>query len=192
MNHILKHALWLIVGLSMTACGDKAPAPADAPTTAASTAPTAAASKAAKAPKAAEAPKGVPADGSALPKIDPKDDLGSGPITTKMTLTALDDALAEAGKKLYREKCTACHKLKKRYVGPSLKGVTLRRRPEWVMNMILDPVGMVAKNAAAKALLVEFSAPMANQSLTNDEARSILEYFRRVDSKIQKVEGEQK
>jgi hypothetical protein len=44
--------------------------------------------------------------------------------------------------------------------------------------MILNPEVMIAKNATAKALLAEFSAPMANQHLTEDEARAVLEYFR--------------
>ena len=37
---------------------------------------------------------------------------------------------------------------------------------------------MVKENPAAKQLLAEYIAPMANQSLTQDEARAVLEYFR--------------
>jgi hypothetical protein len=47
------------------------------------------------------------------------------------------------------------------------------------MNMILNPEEMVQKDPIAKQLLVEYNgAPMANQNLTEDEARAILEYFR--------------
>ena len=47
------------------------------------------------------------------------------------------------------------------------------------MNMILDPEGMVQKDPLAKSLLIEFNgSPMANQSLTKEEARAVLEYFR--------------
>ena len=47
------------------------------------------------------------------------------------------------------------------------------------MNMILDPEGMVNNDPLAKQLLLEYNgSPMANQNLTEDEARSILEYFR--------------
>ena len=54
-----------------------------------------------------------------------------------------------------------------------------RRSPEWIMNMILDPEQMVAKDPIARQLLIEFNgSPMANQSLTEAEARTILEYFR--------------
>ena len=84
------------------------------------------------------------------------------------------------GMETFEAKCTACHKMGKRFVGPDLTGVTDRREPEWIMNMILDPELMVKENEAAKALLAEYLSPMANQSLTEEEARSILEYFRTV------------
>jgi len=47
------------------------------------------------------------------------------------------------------------------------------------MNMILNPEEMIQKDPIAKQLLIDSNgAPMANQNLTEDEARSILEYFR--------------
>ena len=47
------------------------------------------------------------------------------------------------------------------------------------MNMILNPDVMVNEDPLAKDLLMEFNgSPMANQNLTEDEARAILEYFR--------------
>ena len=104
-------------------------------------------------------------------------DKGVGPISS-VTLSDIDDALVEKGKEVYKANCTACHKIGKRSVGPALKGVTERRSPEWIMNMILNPEGMVAEDPVAKALLAEYLAPMANQSLSEDDARAILEFFR--------------
>ena len=47
------------------------------------------------------------------------------------------------------------------------------------MNMILNPEQMVKEDPIAKQLLVDFNlSPMANQHLTQEEARSVLEYFR--------------
>ncbi len=110
-------------------------------------------------------------------KIDPMTDKGVGPIKT-LTLGDIDDSLVAIGHEVYKVKCTACHKISKRFVGPGLKGVTERRTPEWIMNMILNPELMVKENETAKQLLIEYSAPMANQSLTEEEARAILEYLR--------------
>ncbi len=50
------------------------------------------------------------------------------------------------------------------------------------MNMILNPEEMVFKDPIAKKLLAEYNfAPMANQNLTEDQARKILEYFRTLE-----------
>jgi len=109
--------------------------------------------------------------------VNVMDDKGVGPIKS-IEIGELDTALAGKGKAIFKAKCTACHKMSKRFVGPALKGITKKQSPEWIMNMILNPEVMVKENATAKALLEEFNAPMANQGLTEDEARAVYEYFR--------------
>ena len=109
---------------------------------------------------------------------DPMANKGIGPISS-VTLADIDTDLAATGEAEFKVKCTACHKISKRHIGPALKGVTERRSPEWIMNMILNPEEMVQKDPIAKQLLIDYNgAPMANQNLTEDEARAILEYFR--------------
>lgn len=108
---------------------------------------------------------------------------GVGPVQTKIELGALDDSIAQKGEKLFNEKCTACHKIEERYVGPALKGITQRRTPEWIMNMILDPLKMTQEDPQAKELLAEYLTQMTNQNVSQEEARTILEYFRKIDSK---------
>ena len=50
------------------------------------------------------------------------------------------------------------------------------------MNMILNPEEMIANDPIAKQLLVEANgAPMANQHLTEEQARAILEYFHTIE-----------
>lgn len=111
-------------------------------------------------------------------KVDPMTNKGVGPITS-VTLGEIDNALVTEGETIFKAKCTACHKISKKFVGPALKGITERRTPEWIMNMALNPEEMVAKDPIAMQLLVEYNgAPMANQNLTEEEARALLEYFR--------------
>lgn len=109
--------------------------------------------------------------------VDPMKDKGIGPVTS-ITLAEIDESMAAEGKEVFKLKCSACHKISKRFVGPALAGVTERRTPEWIMNMILNPEVMVAENPIAKELLATYLSPMANQNLTEKEARLILEYFR--------------
>jgi mono/diheme cytochrome c family protein len=103
---------------------------------------------------------------------------GVGPVTTVNLGTGIDQALADKGKAVFEAKCTACHKFGERYVGPDLAGVTERRKPEWIMNMVLNPENMVQQDPTAKELLGEFMTQMPNQNLTQEEARAVLEYFR--------------
>ncbi len=106
--------------------------------------------------------------------------LGIGPITS-VELDDLDPDLADEGKELYKTNCTACHKFGKRYIGPALSGLLDRRSPEWVMNMMLNPEEMITKDPIAMELLAEYSTQMANQQLTEDDARAILEFIRTKD-----------
>lgn len=110
---------------------------------------------------------------------DPMENIGIGPITS-VELGDIDANLAEEGKVVFDNKCSACHKVGKRFVGPDPAGIMERRSPEWIMNMILNPEEMVKSDPIAKDLLKEYLSPMANQSLTEQEARSILEYFRTI------------
>jgi len=109
---------------------------------------------------------------------DPMENKGIGPVKS-ITLAGIDQAMAEEGKGIFDASCTACHKVEKRFIGPSPMGIMSRRSPEWIMNMILNPEEMVAKDPVAKQLLIDYNgAPMANQNLTEEQARKILEYFR--------------
>ena len=112
-------------------------------------------------------------------KIDPMQDKGVGPITSVTIDAEVNQEMAAAGKDVYDKMCTACHKPTEKFIGPAPKGVLDRRTPEWVMNMILNPEQMVKENDLAKKLLMEYNgSPMANQNLTEEEARQVLEYFR--------------
>ena len=78
----------------------------------------------------------------------------------------------------------SCHKLDdKRVVGPGWKDVTKRRKPEWIMNMILNPEKMTKENIEAQKLMAQYLTQMTFQNVTEQEARGVLEYFRSVDSK---------
>ena len=110
---------------------------------------------------------------------DPMKDLGIGPITKVELSKKIDQDLVKKGEEVFTKLCTACHKPNEKFIGPAPKGILEKRTPEWIMNMILNPETMIVKNEAAKKLLIEYNmAPMANQNLTEDEARAILEYFR--------------
>ena len=104
--------------------------------------------------------------------------VGIGPVES-LTFTDYNEELATTGKDLFGQKCTACHKIDARYIGPSLKGIYDRRNPAWVMNIMLNPTEMLKKDPVAIALLKEYkNVMMINQNLTQEDARALAEYFR--------------
>jgi len=105
---------------------------------------------------------------------------GVGPVSS-ISLGAINQGWVTEGQALFRSKCSSCHKPAKKYVGPAPKGIMDRRTPEWIMNMILEPEQMVQEDPVAKELLKRYLSPMADQSLTEDEARKIMEYFRTLE-----------
>lgn len=102
---------------------------------------------------------------------------GIGPIRD-LALGPVDASLASEGEAAFVLKCSACHKIEERYVAPELGTVLTRRRPEFVMNMMLNAGEMVQRHPETQALLAEFFTPMPVQVTEQDEARAILEYLR--------------
>lgn len=108
----------------------------------------------------------------------PDDGKGVGAIESVALNDPLKPELVEEGKGIYELKCAACHRLTDmRVVGPGFQGVTERRKPEWIMNMILNTDAMLAEDATAQALLEECLTRMPNQNLTEDDARAVLEFL---------------
>jgi mono/diheme cytochrome c family protein len=104
---------------------------------------------------------------------------GVGLIKTIELSGNINNEMASKGSELFKSNCTACHRPLKKFIGPAPVNILERRTPEWIMNMILDPEKMVKEDPLARELLIEFNgSPMANQSLSEEEARAILEYFR--------------
>ena len=97
--------------------------------------------------------------------VDPMKDKGVSPVES-IYIGPLDRSLADEGHTIFKAKCTACHKIGKRFIGLDLTGLTNKQAPEWIMNMILNPEVMVKENVTAKDLLAEYMAPIANQNFS--------------------------
>jgi mono/diheme cytochrome c family protein len=90
--------------------------------------------------------------------------------------------MATDGEAVYGVKCSSCHKTTdEKLVGPGWNGVTIRRQPQWIMNFITNPDPMINKDPEVQAQLEICLVRMPNQGLTDDEARHILEFMRKID-----------
>ncbi|MGI9550285.1 MAG: c-type cytochrome [Aurantibacter sp.] len=120
--------------------------------------------------KSVEVEEGVPVD---------LDNKGIGPIKSVKFDDAVNEELAAKGEKTFSTICIACHAADKRMIGPAMAGIYERRSPEWVMNMILNPDGMLKEDPIAIALLKEYNnAIMLNQNLSEEDTRAVAEYLR--------------
>lgn len=121
------------------------------------------------------------ATGSENPSYDPN--RGEGKFTAEnVKVGPLDAAMAESGNKIQGVKCASCHKLTdEKLVGPGWKGVSERRKPEWIMNFITNPDPMIDKDPEVQAQYEICLVRMPNQGLTDDDARHILEFMRQND-----------
>lgn len=121
---------------------------------------------------AGEAPQSMVAD---KPADDGK---GIGEIKNVSLNNPLKPEMVASGKAIYEMKCAACHKLSDmRVVGPGWKGVTERRKPEWIMNMTLNVDVMLAEDPEARKMLAECLVRMPNQNLSKEDARDVLEFM---------------
>ena len=94
----------------------------------------------------------------------------------------LDVEMAKHGSDVYDLKCSSCHRLTdEKLVGPGWKDVTVRRKPEWIMNFSVNTDEMITNDPQAQAMLEECLVRMPNQNLSDDEARQVLEFMRKND-----------
>ena len=119
---------------------------------------------------------------NAAKKID--DGKGIGEVKNVTLNDPLKPEMVEKGKAIYEMKCAACHKLSgQRVVGPGWEGLTTKRKPEWIMNMVTNVEVMLAEDSTARALLKECLVQMPNQNLTIGDARDVLEFMYANDGK---------
>lgn len=108
--------------------------------------------------------------------------IGVGPVSRLELSEGVNEMLADSGRVLFDAKCAVCHyTTKERKIGPGLEGITLRRRPEWILNQILNPLEMTEKDSLARELKLIYLSQMTDMNLSENDARNILEYFRLQD-----------
>ncbi|HMQ01162.1 MAG TPA: c-type cytochrome [Cyclobacteriaceae bacterium] len=110
------------------------------------------------------------------------DGKGIGEVKNVTLNTPLEQDRIARGKSIYEMKCQACHRLDDvRVVGPGFQGITSKRKPEWIMNMITNVDVMLDNDPTAQALLELCLMRMPNQNVSIGDARDILEFMREND-----------
>ncbi len=131
---------------------------------------------------AGDDPYGAVPDPSSAVSDNADDGKGIGAVKEVTLNTPLEGDRVTRGKAIYEMKCQACHRLDEtRVVGPGWKGVTERRKPEWIMNMITNVDVMLDQDPEARKLLELCLTRMPNQNVSLGDARDVLEFMREND-----------
>jgi nitrite reductase (NO-forming)/hydroxylamine reductase len=101
-------------------------------------------------------------------------------LATENATTRQDTTAIAAGRKIFEEKCFACHSIGEGpRVGPDLKDVHQRRERDWLVRWIKDPLGMAQNDSIGRALFAEWNnVPMAPPNVTDMDIGNILAYIR--------------
>lgn len=101
-----------------------------------------------------------------------------------LSLASINGASAQSaaeGAALFKQKCTSCHALNQKVVGPALKGILERRDEAWLIKWIKNSQAVIASgDAYAVKLYNEYnqSAMTAFPELSDNDVKSILAYVK--------------
>ena len=108
-------------------------------------------------------------------------------------ITAAQAQDAAAGAAIFKQKCTACHKLDRNSIGPALSGVTERREEAWLISWIKNSQAMVAAgDPEAVKIFEEYNkvAMPAFPELSEGDVKNILAYIQEGDKPAAPAAGE--
>lgn len=110
-------------------------------------------------------------------------DKGIGPFKDKsIEMGPINQKWVSEGKGIFNSKCVLCHELDQKKIGPPLRNIAKDRAPQYILNMIVNPTKMQKEDAAVKVLIRKYNnILMTELGITNDQARSVLEYLRSVE-----------
>ena len=96
-------------------------------------------------------------------------------------LGPVDDVLYEKGNEIFTSKCTACHNLDHKVVGPALRGITKRRTADGILNKIKSIREFIEADSTLKHIYDENKTEHKTLPplTTDDERRALLEFFRK-------------
>lgn len=102
---------------------------------------------------------------------------GIGPIE-KLELKPISDSLMKHGKELFDVKCSKCHTMEYKNTGPDISDILWTRKPEWVLNFMLNKDEMLIKDSFAIKTQLQHQTSCNLTIEDKEEALAILEYLR--------------
>ena len=95
--------------------------------------------------------------------------------------TLFADVSVDKGKAIFTTRCTSCHNVNAKLVGPALANVDKRRTFDWIVNFVHSPKAAIEKNdTAAVALYNQFDQIVMpdHSDLSANDIKSVLDYIK--------------
>ena len=102
---------------------------------------------------------------------------GIGSIT-KLELKPINDSIMKRGNKLFDDRCKKCHTMEYKNIGPDISDILAIRKPEWIMNFLLNKEEMLLKDSIAIKTRIRYQENCGAEITRQHEALEILEYLR--------------
>lgn len=91
------------------------------------------------------------------------------------------EASIDKGKSIFTTRCTSCHNVNAKMVGPALANVDQRHSFDWIVNFVHSPKTLIEKNDKdAVGLYNQFSQIMMpdHQDLSSDDIKNVVAYIK--------------
>lgn len=110
-------------------------------------------------------------------------------LISALSIASFSSASAQdvkAGAAIFKQKCTSCHAIDKKVVGPALKGINERHDEAWLIKWTKNAPAMIASGDPAAKKLYEENKPAmmtAFSELSDDDVKSIYAYIKAEENK---------
>ncbi|MEJ5147394.1 c-type cytochrome [Sphingobacterium sp. MYb388] len=107
--------------------------------------------------------------------------IASMSLVLLFAVTTLHAQDVKEGEKIFKAKCTSCHKVDRKVVGPALKGITETKSEEWLIKWIKNSQALIASgDADAIAIFEEYNKSVMTSftDLSDDNIKSVLAYIK--------------
>jgi cytochrome c1 len=98
-----------------------------------------------------------------------KNPKGIGPVDS-LELELINDSLMKTGLNLFKNKCSQCHTMEYKNEGPDISDILAVRKPEWVVNFLLNKEEMILRDAAAVRTRVKYKKDCGSNLTQKNEA----------------------
>ncbi|RKE44373.1 cytochrome c3 family protein [Sphingobacterium detergens] len=106
-------------------------------------------------------------------------------------VTTLHAQDVKEGEKIFKSKCTSCHAIDRKVVGPALKGVPDTKSEEWLIKWIRNSQALIATgDAEAVKIFEEYNKSVMTSftDLSDDQIKSVIAFIK--DASVEKPKGD--